>query len=115
MGSTEISYGVDWNIDANGEEQFDKFGELAVPSTVKYVNGVLCMNYGEQPKTIFNGYKPIAEWDEISKQYVIVGYEDNPIDLNDYTYYADYIDENGERQNGLSHPDVNGFSTVYPI
>jgi hypothetical protein len=59
------------------------------------VNGIRCINYGPQPKDVYNP-------------------DGKTLNIPGYVYYPDYIDAEGYVVEGHSHPDNRGYSTVYP-
>ena len=56
VGDTEILYDEYYNLSTNGEETFNKNGEVVDLSTAKYTNGIRSLNYGPTPRLIWNKY-----------------------------------------------------------
>ncbi len=52
FGNSFIDFEVPYNINTNGEEIFDKDGNLTEASISKYVNGIRIKDFGDQPKII---------------------------------------------------------------
>ncbi len=49
LGSSFISYDVNYNIESDGKEYFDKDGYFASASISKYINGIRAKDYGPTP------------------------------------------------------------------
>lgn len=67
LGNTYLTYDMEYNVQVDNEEIWDKDGTIAIPGIAKYVNGIRAKDYGPLPKLV---------WSTKDQDYVI---EDAPL------------------------------------